>query len=125
MKRLETLIKGRHSGAGPEKQLDAIYTTVMESLIQQSFEEEEKQMMCETIKEVVGGIVTLFSPLSAPSLANLPDREVNEIDETLVDLHTIFNIPNLRHRPIRLHHPTFRDFLVDKTRCKNPDFWVD
>jgi NACHT domain/Heterokaryon incompatibility protein (HET) len=125
VKRLETVIKGRHSGAGPEKQLDAIYTTVLQGLIQQGFEEEEKQMMCETIKEVVGGIVTLFSPLSAPSLAILLDREVSKIDETLADLHTIFNIPNLRHRPIRLHHPTFRDFLVDKTRCKNPDFWVD
>ncbi|MCJ1404962.1 hypothetical protein MMC11_008188 [Xylographa trunciseda] len=125
VKRLETLIKGRHSGASPEKQLDAIYTTVLEGLIQPGFEEEEKQMMCETIREVVGGIVTLFSPLSAPSLANLLGREVDEIDATLADLHTAFNIPNLRHRPIRLHHPTFRDFLVGKTRCKNPDFWVD
>lgn len=124
-KRLQTLIKGCLSEAGPEKQLDAIYTTVLEGLIQEDFEEEEKQMMCETLKEVVGGIVMLFSPLSAPSLANLFNREVSEIDETLVDLHTIFNIPNLRDRPIRLHHPTFRDFLIDKTRCKNADFWVD
>jgi hypothetical protein len=125
VKRLETIIKGHHSGAGPEKQLDAIYITVLEGLIQQDFDEDEKQMMCETIKEVVGGIVTLFSPLSAPSLANLLDREVSEIDETLADLHTIFHIPDMRSRPIRLHHPTFRDFLVDKGRCKNTDFWVD
>jgi hypothetical protein len=100
------------------------YNTVLEDLIQQGFDEEEKQMMYKTIKEVVGGIITLFSPLSASSLANLLDREVNEIDETLADLHTIINIPSQRHRPIRLHHPTFRDFLVDKTRCKNLDFWV-
>ncbi|KAK0108690.1 hypothetical protein ONS95_003482 [Cadophora gregata] len=125
VKRLETLIKGRHSGAGPEKQLDAIYTTVLEDLIQKDFEEEEKQIVRGTIKEVVGGIITLFSPLSAASLANLLDREVDEIDETLADLHTIFNIPNERVRPIRLHHPTFRDFLVDQNRCKNLDFWVD
>ncbi|PVH70769.1 hypothetical protein DL98DRAFT_618049, partial [Cadophora sp. DSE1049] len=123
--RLETLIKGRHSAAGLQKQLDAIYTTVLEDLTQQEFEEEEKQIVCETIKEVVGGIITLFSPLSAASVANLLDRGVHEIDATLADLHTIFNIPNERVRPIRLHHPTFRDFLVNKDRCKNLDFWVD
>jgi hypothetical protein len=125
VKRLETLISGRHSGAGPQKQLDAIYTTVLEGLIDEDFEEEERQMMCETINNVVGSIVALFSPLSAASLAHLLERKTHEIDETLADLHAIFNIPNQSHRPIRLHHPTFRDFLVDKTRCKNPDFWVD
>ncbi|KAK0278418.1 hypothetical protein LTR35_009157 [Friedmanniomyces endolithicus] len=125
IKRLATLIKGRHSGAGPERQLDAIYTTVLEDSIQQGLDDEEKQIRFGTMKEVVGGIVTLLSPLSASSLAALVDMEVDEINETLADLHTIFNIPSLKDRPIRLHHPTFRDFLVDSTRCKNPDVWID
>jgi hypothetical protein len=81
--------------------------------------------VCGTITEVVGCIITLFAPLSAASLANLLDRKVDEVDATLADLHTIFNIPDKRTRPIRLHHPTFRDFLVDKNRCKNQDFWID
>jgi len=125
VKRLETLIKGRPSGSGPEKQLDQIYTTVLESLIQEGFEEEEKLELCETMREVVGGIVVLFSPLSVTSLANLLDRDVGEIDETLTDLHAILNIPSEKDRPIRLHHPTFRDFLLDTTRCTKSEFLVN
>jgi hypothetical protein len=33
--------------------------------------------------------------------------------------------PEDRARPIRLHHPSFRDFLLDKSRCGGSNFWVD
>ncbi|RYO27977.1 Vegetative incompatibility protein [Alternaria arborescens] len=124
-KRLETIIKGHTSDGGPQKQLDEIYTTVLESLVQQEYDEGEKQMLFESVRDVVGHIVTLFSPLSSVSLASLLDQDVEEIRETLEDLHTIFNIPSEESRPIRLHHPTFRDFIIDQSRCKNPDLWVD
>ena len=55
------------------------------------------------------------------------------IDQTLEDLHAILDIPEDRTRPLRLHHPSFRDFLLDKGRCSDPNpqkrgnspFWVD
>lgn len=28
-------------------------------------------------------------------------------------------------RPLRLHHPSFRDFLLNKDRRNDPNFWVD
>lgn len=43
----------------------------------QDFKEEEKRMMCEIIKHV-GGIVTLFSPLSAVLFASLLEKQVIE-----------------------------------------------
>lgn len=43
----------------------------------QDFAEEEKQTMCEIIKHV-GGIVTLFSSLSAVSLADSLEQQVME-----------------------------------------------
>ena len=42
----------------------------------------------------------------------------------LEDLHTIPNIPTEQNRLLRLHHPSFRDFLLDKARCENRS-WVD
>jgi hypothetical protein len=45
--------------------------------------------------------------------------------ETLADLHTIFHISNQTNRPLRPHHPTFHDFLLDKDRCSDLDFWVN
>lgn len=43
----------------------------------QDFAEEENPMMCEIIKHV-GGIVTLLSPLSAVSLADLLEQQVRD-----------------------------------------------
>jgi hypothetical protein len=45
-----------------------------------------------------------------------------DVDQTLEDLYAILDIPEDRTRPIRLHHPSFRDFLLDKTRCGDPKF---
>lgn len=43
----------------------------------------------------------------------------------LKDLHDTLNIPTNHTRPLRPHHPSFRDFLLDKERCGDPNFWVD
>jgi hypothetical protein len=56
---------------------------------------------------------------------NLLRSGLSDIKETLTDLHTIFNIENQTSSPIRLHDPTFRCFLLDKSRCSDLDFWVD
>ena len=67
----------------------------------------------------------LYSPLSVNSLSTLLDRPKDDIKQGLVDLYTILDIPKDTPRPLRLHHPSFRDFLRDKKRCSDPNFWVD
>lgn len=126
MKRIHNLLSGRSTGLGPEVKLDEIYTIVLRDCIQKGgYNAEEKQEMCETLREVLGNIVILFSPLSVDSLSNLLPISASNIKETLADCHTILSIPREMHRPIRLHHPTFRDFLLDKNRCYDSQFWVD
>jgi hypothetical protein len=124
-RRISMLLNGYSSGTGPEKQLDAIYTTVLKESVQQDYNEEEKRELYEMLREVLGSIVMLLSPLSINSLANLLQVPPSHITETLADLHTIFYIPTHKNRPIRPHHPTFRDFLLNKDRCSDPNFWVD
>ncbi|KAI0896280.1 vegetative incompatibility protein HET-E-1 [Annulohypoxylon nitens] len=124
-RRIKILINGYRSGVGPEKQLDLIYTNVLRNAIQQDYNEKEKQELCIMFREVLGSIVILCSPLSMESLAKLLALPLGDIKDTLADLHTIFNIPPKTSYPLRLHHPTFRDFLLDKERCSDLDFWVD
>lgn len=124
-KRIAKLMNGHRSDAGPEKQLDQIYITVLKDSIRQDYDDEEKEELYESLREVLGSIVTLLSPLPMNSLANLLDIEVEFVNETLADMHTIFNIPSQKNRAIHLHHPTFRDFLLDKERCRNLDFQID
>jgi len=77
------------------------------------------------LRDVLGSIVVLFSPLSANSLTNLLHLSKEDIDQTLEDLHSILDIPDNQVRPIRLHHPSFRDFLLDQDRCSDPHFLVN
>ncbi|KAI1215177.1 vegetative incompatibility protein HET-E-1 [Annulohypoxylon truncatum] len=124
-RRIKILINGYRSGVGPEKQLDLIYTNVLRNSIQQDYNEKERQELCAMFREVLGSIVILCSSLSMESLAKLLAMPLDDIKDTLADLHTIFNIPPKTSYPLRLHHPTFRDFLLNKERCSDLDFWVD
>ncbi|KAI1458975.1 vegetative incompatibility protein HET-E-1 [Annulohypoxylon moriforme] len=124
-RRIKILINGYRSGVGPEKQLDLIYTSVLRNSIQHDYNEKEKQELYVMLREVLGSIVILCSPLSMESLSRLLAIPLDDIKDTLADLHTIFNIPPQTSYPLRLHHPTFRDFLLNKERCSDLDFWVD
>ncbi|GKT47880.1 vegetative incompatibility protein HET-E-1 [Colletotrichum spaethianum] len=124
-KRISNLLVGQYSSAGPEKKLDDIYTTVLRGCIQADYDDEEKKEVCGTLREVLGSIVVLFSPLSIDSLSHLLPMSSSDIKDTLADCHAILNIPTQTNRPIRPHHPTFRDFLLNKDRCYDAAFWVD
>jgi hypothetical protein len=47
------------------------------------------------------------------------------MDQTLNDLHAILDIPEDSTHPLRLHHPSFRDFLLDRKRCEDLHFEMD
>jgi hypothetical protein len=123
-KRLETILSDNDAtSVAPERHLNDIYTTVLKNSIQ-DYTDEEHEEQCRAIRYVLGSIVVLFSPLSAQSLDQLLD--VTEgVRPTLEDLHAILDIPDDRSRPLRLHHPSFRDFLLDGKRCGDDRFHVD
>ncbi|KAF2395931.1 purine and uridine phosphorylase [Trichodelitschia bisporula] len=112
-------------GNTPEKQLDYIYSTVLKQSVPEDFSEKEKEKLRSMLKPLLGSIVTLFSPLSIQSLSNLMETCGNEVSQTLRDLHAIFDIPKEPNRALRLHHPSFRDFLLDKKRSGSAKFCVD
>jgi len=124
-KRLALLLGGSDSPQNPERQLDQIYLTVLKSSIGQDSEEQERSELCEALKTILGTIVILYSPLSLFSLAGLLRMPTHEASQTLHDLHSILDVPKDQFRPIRLHHPSFRDFLLNKNRCNDPRFLVD
>lgn len=122
-RRLDTILRNDGKAtAAPEKHLNEIYTTVLENSIQE-YTDEEKEEQCRAIRYILGSIVALFSPLSAQSLDQLLDV-AEGVRPTLEDLHAILDIPNNQSRPLRLHHPSFRDFLLDQKRCGDR-FFVD
>ncbi|KAH6714764.1 hypothetical protein BKA61DRAFT_674085 [Leptodontidium sp. MPI-SDFR-AT-0119] len=67
----------------------------------------------------MGAVAVLSSRLSTQSLGRLLDTKPNVMDQTLNDLHAILEVPDDPTDPLRLHHPSFRDFLLDKKRCED------
>jgi hypothetical protein len=124
-KRLSIILQGGSSVAAPEKQLNEIYITVLKNSVYHTYDEQETEELYNMLRRILGSIVILFSPLSADSLANLLHLPKEDVDQTLEDLHSILDIPDYHARPIRLHHPSFRDFLLDKDRCGDPHFGVN
>ena len=125
-KRLDMILEKNSTTMNrPEKHLDEIYLTVLRQSISAAYSAEEAEELCCMLKSLLGSIVTLFSPLSIQSLSNLINISKEEVDQTLDDLHAIIDIPQDQISPIRLHHPSFRDFLCNKERCSDSNFRVD
>lgn len=125
--RLQTLLEG---GAGadastPEDHLNGIYITVLKASVNPGWSERERNMVFDLLRRVLGSIVVLFAPLSVESLAKLLAMPKPRVERMMKDLHAILDIPSQQRRPIRLHHPSFRDFLLDKGRCRDLNFWVE
>jgi hypothetical protein len=123
-KRLDTILKGSSSAiTAPEEHLNEIYLAVLEHSISSDYSHEERKEVCDMLKHILGSTVVLLSPLSISALSGLLHVSKDEVDSTFNDLHAILDIPNDATRPLRLHHPSFRDFLLSKDRCG--DFWVE
>jgi hypothetical protein len=125
-KRLTLILEGGSSTVTePEKYLNKIYLTVLEHSICPAYTGEEKEELCSTLRHILGSIVVLLSPLSTHSLSRLLHVTKQDVDQTLDDLHAILDIPENQTRSLSLHHPLFRDFLLDKDKCTDSRFWVD
>jgi hypothetical protein len=79
----------------------------------------------DPFKQTVGSIVILSDTLSKTALASLLGLQIDEVDEILKQLQAILDVPDALDLPVRLLHPSFRDFLLDKGRCNDLQFWID
>ena len=118
-KRLDTIFKGSSSViTAPEKHLNEIYLAVLKHSLSAEYSDEEREEVCDMLKYTLGSIVVLLSPLSTSLLSRLLHLPREDINRTFEDLYTILDIPEDPTHPLRLHHPSFRDFLLNKDRCK-------
>lgn len=122
MERNDMLTKNRQSTGSQETCLDEIYTTVLRNSIKQNIDEKEKKTLM--LREVLGSILIILSPLSMESLAKLLVKPLDYVENTLRNLHSIINI-HRRIDPMSLRHSWLRDFLLDQKRCDGLDLWID
>ena len=123
--RLVRILQGDTATASPEEKLDEIYRAILTNCMKDEYDDGERAEWCKKFKDVVGTIAILLSPLSSFSLSRLLRIPSNDTIRMLNDMYSVLEIPTDQAQPIRLHHPSFRDFLFDERRCGDQHFWVE
>jgi hypothetical protein len=109
----------------PTWELDKIYTQILEHAFRDVEDAQDMEELSKEFRQVIGALATLFEPLSAIALSKLLPIDEEIINLRLQCLRSVFNVPEYKDSPIRLLHPSFCDFLLDKQRCCNQHFCID
>lgn len=109
----------------PTAKLDSMYTQVLKQSIFNQKQGRQRARLSARFKQIVGAIIVLFNVLPAKELAALLLVSPDEVTMALNPLHSVLNIPEDVLHPIRLLHPSFRDFLLDEKRCADVDIRIE
>jgi len=123
--RIKSVLQDSVEIGSPTQQLDAMYTKVLRSA-----GPVEDQVLpaggehLHLFRRTIGTIVILFDLLTARALGRLLETRPGEVEAILESLSTVVAFPDSPDVPIRLLHPSFRDFLLDNQRCDDPQFRI-
>lgn len=112
--RLDMLLKGE-SDSAPERALDKLYQTALESI--GHWDDED---FLANFKTAVGIVLVARRPLSHSAIDSL-SRPQNGVscEDTISYLGCLLQ----QFPTVRLLHPSFADFLFDRSRCSREMWW--
>ena len=116
------------------EEIDKMYTQVLEHSIPANFRAKDEKLFFERFQCIIGTIVVLFKPLTVLALGGLlsgPGHTISRVTvgvdvirRMLPPLGSILDIPKNNDATIQIFHLSFRDFLLNKERCKVRGFGV-
>jgi hypothetical protein len=106
-------------------ELDEMYIQILKHSLRKVGERQNKKKLADIFNQVIGSLTILCEPLSTGTLSRLLAVHQEMVDLGVRHLHSVLIVPDTQDSPIRLFHPSFRDFLHDKHRCFDESFWVD
>jgi len=121
-KRLSEMLEVKSISHSSTKELDEMYKLVLRQSIARG-SNEDREDLAMLFKQIVGSIIILSDTLSAASLAELlklSSSQKEDMQEMLKHLGSVLNVPDDETSPLQLFHLSFRDFLLNKTRCQDP-----
>ncbi|KAF8243945.1 vegetative incompatibility protein HET-E-1 [Wilcoxina mikolae CBS 423.85] len=124
---LALILKDDYVGQSPTQELDEIYTRIVtHSITLGDRRKRNKEQLSGEFKQIVGSIVILYDSLPAKRLAMLLDVSPGTVSVRLRCLHSVLDVPESDETaPIKLLHPSFRDFLLNGERCLDKQLWID
>lgn len=120
-----TLIENSDKEESPLENLYSTYFDILSNSIDRTCNREQRNRQIERFKKCIGPIVVMFDLLSKEALCKLITLKPGEIEAILPHLRSVLDVPDDEESPIRLLHPSFRDFLLDEKSCQDREFWID
>lgn len=126
--RLEQVCQGSRLKHQSTEALDEMYLIVLDSSMKGDFSADEARKATMLLRKVMGSMVLLLDSLSTQELARLlfPTMATGAgiVQQTLGSLHSVLDVPEDSTKPIQMLHLSFRDFLVDSSRCPDVRFHI-
>ncbi|KAF4534644.1 uncharacterized protein LTHEOB_12908 [Lasiodiplodia theobromae] len=122
---LEIILRADHIiDESPEQNLDRMYTTILQRLTMI----KGYSKLQGAFQRVLAAIAVSAKPLSPYGLAKLLDAEFRQVQAFLNNTKSVLDSPNLSMESrdsVKILHTSFRDFLLDGTRCTDTRFHVN
>lgn len=109
----------------PFSELDSIYSQILEQSLRGIKHEEDRIEIANETREIICTIGILYQPQSLRTLSQILGMELITVQQRLKHLRSVLVVPEDGNTPIRILHPSFRDFLLDDKRCTNPLFFTE
>ena len=107
------------------KGLDDIYLEILSSSILRKSKSEARNVKSKRFRNVVGPIIILYDMFGIRDLTQLLSIEDYRMNGVLDSLRSVLDIPENPGHPIQLLHESFRDFLLDPSRCLSRDLQIN
>ncbi|KAI9694181.1 MAG: hypothetical protein M1822_003452 [Bathelium mastoideum] len=110
--------------ASDPSKLERTYLPVLDRLLIDLHPRDQEKVLVR-FEQIVGTIVILKDSLSIQSIARLLSISTRDVKSILDLLHSVLDVPADIDSPIRLHHLSFRDFLLDESQHGHCRFWIN
>jgi len=107
----------------PTKHLDDMYTKLLQHSVVGNQTVRVDDHLAVRFREIVGSIIIMFDIMATKEIAKL--LHLRTISTTLASLGSVLSVPESEGQPVRVFHPSFRDFLLDSQRCLDSRFLID
>jgi len=107
----------------PTKHLDDMYTKLLQHSVVGKQAVSMDDHLAVRFRKVVGSIIIMFKVIATKEIAKL--LHLPTISTTLASLHAVLSVSEDEGQPVRIFHPSFRDFLLDSQRCLDSRFSID
>ncbi|KAE8328414.1 hypothetical protein BDV39DRAFT_203937 [Aspergillus sergii] len=125
--RLNTILHSDREESSPQQGLDELYLKILQAELMEGLTQTEKQIQRSMFRDIVGSIIVIQDAPSVTALGLILPTSYQagkELQKMLNRLGSVLHINQRSNDSVELLHLSFRDFLVDETRC-GKEFHID